>query len=123
MISVGRPVLIIVGVLFVMVAIGSTVTMRIQMRSAGRQGNRRQRLRYRSHIVSTRRLARQVAAAQREHAALIYPDPDRLWAIASTYARGWERRAGDGDFLCTRVRTGDDDLVAGMQSGGQMMPP
>src|SRR5882724_5312989 len=44
MITFGRPVLIIVGVLFVAVAIGTTVTMRIQMRNASRQGNRRQRL-------------------------------------------------------------------------------
>jgi DNA segregation ATPase FtsK/SpoIIIE, S-DNA-T family len=122
MITFGKPVLIIVGVLFVMVAIGSTVTMRIQMRSASRQGNRRQRLRYRSHLVSTRGVARQVAAAQREHAALIHPDPDRLWAIASAYDRVWERRSGDSDFLRIRVGTGDVDLVTGIQIGGKLDP-
>jgi DNA segregation ATPase FtsK/SpoIIIE, S-DNA-T family len=122
MITFGKPVLIIVGVLFVLVAVGSTVTMRIQMRSASRKGDRRQRLRYRSHLVSTRRVARQVAAAQREHAAQIHPDPDRLWAIASAYQRVWERRSSDGDFLRVRVGTGDGDLVTGVQIGGKLDP-
>ncbi|HMH93809.1 MAG TPA: type VII secretion protein EccCb [Streptosporangiaceae bacterium] len=122
MITFGKPVLIIVGLLFVMVAVGSTVTMRIQMRSASRKGNRRQRLRYSSHLVSTRDLAREVAAAQREQAALIHPDPDRLWAIASAYERVWERRSGDGDFLRIRVGTGDADLVTGVQIGGKLDP-
>ncbi len=122
MITFGRPVLIIVGVLFVLVAIGTTVTMRVQMRNTSRLANRRQRLRYHSHLVSTRGLARQVAAAQRSHSALIHPDPDRLWAIASTYDRVWERRSADGDFLQIRVGTGAADLVTGLRIGAKLDP-
>jgi S-DNA-T family DNA segregation ATPase FtsK/SpoIIIE len=122
MITFGKPVLIIVGVLFVLVAIGTTVTMRVQMRNTSRQANRRQRLRYRSHLVSTRGLARQVAAAQRTYSALIHPDPDRLWAIASTYDRVWERRSGDADFLQVRVGTGAAGLVTGIRIGARLDP-
>jgi ESX secretion system protein EccC len=122
MITFGKPVLIIVGVVFVLVAIGTTVTMRVQMRNASRHGGRRQRLRYRSHLVGARGYARQVAAAQREHSALVHPDPERLWAIASSYERVWERRAADGDFLRIRVGTGDADLVTGIRIGTKLDP-
>src|SRR5262245_19164430 len=54
MITFGRPILILVGVVFVAVAIGASVVMWFQMRSANRQGGRRQRLRYRSHLKDTR---------------------------------------------------------------------
>jgi DNA segregation ATPase FtsK/SpoIIIE, S-DNA-T family len=117
MITFGRPVLIIVGVLFVVVAIGTTVAMRFQMRSTGRKDNRRQRMRYRSHLASARDFARTVAGTQRLHAALVHPDPDRLWAIASAYQRVWERRPDDSDFLQIRVGTGDAELASRMQLG------
>ncbi len=122
MITFGRPVLIIVGVLFVLVAIGTSVAMRVQMRNASRQGNRRQSLRYRSHLAGARFLARQVAAAQREHSAVAHPDLERLWAIASTYERVWERRSGDSDFLHIRVGVGDAGLVTGIQLGTRLDP-
>jgi DNA segregation ATPase FtsK/SpoIIIE, S-DNA-T family len=122
MITFGRPVLIIVGVLFVAVAIGTTVTMRVQMRHASRMGNRRQGLRYRRHLAGARDFARVVGGAQRQHSALIHPDPDRLWAIACTYQRVWERRSEDPDFLCIRVGTGDADLATPIQIGSRLDP-
>ena len=122
MITFGRPVLIIVGVLFVAVAIGSTVAMRFQARDASRKGNRRQQMRYRSHLTGARHLARMAAATQRLHAALVHPGPDRLWAIASTYQRVWERRPGDPDFLRIRVGTGDAELVTAIQIGTRLDP-
>jgi ESX secretion system protein EccC len=122
MISFGRPLLIIVGMLFVAVAIGSSVAMAVQMRRTSRKGDRRQRLQYRSHLAEARGVARAVAAAQRQHSALIHPDPDRLWAIASTYLRVWERRSGDPDFLRIRVGIGEAGLVTGIQIGGRLDP-
>jgi S-DNA-T family DNA segregation ATPase FtsK/SpoIIIE len=122
MITFGRPVLIVVGMLFVVVAIGTTITMRIQMRNASQKGNRRQSLRYRSLLAGARDSARQVARAQRQNSALIHPDPDRLWAISSTYQRVWERRSDDPDFLRVRVGTGDADLVTPIQIGSRLDP-
>jgi S-DNA-T family DNA segregation ATPase FtsK/SpoIIIE len=122
MITFGRPMLIIIGVVFVLVAIGTTVTMRYQMRNASHKGNQRQRLRYRSHLSVTRRTAREVAAAQRLHSSLIHPDPDRLWAIASTYERVWERRPDDPDFLRIRVGVGNANLSAPLQIGTRLDP-
>jgi S-DNA-T family DNA segregation ATPase FtsK/SpoIIIE len=122
MISNGRPLLIIVGILFVVVSIGAGVMMRVQMRNASRQGNRRQRLRYQNHIVSTGAFAREVAAAQRQHSAVIHPDPERLWAIASAYQRVWERRLGDPDFLHVRVGLGAAGLVTPIEIDGQLDP-
>jgi len=115
MITFGRPVLIIVGVLFVIVAIGTTVTMRFQMARNGRKDNRRQRLRYRGHLASARDFARVVAARQRMNAALVHPDPDRLWALASACQRVWERRPDDSDFLQIRVGTGEAELATKLQ--------
>jgi len=117
MITFGRPVLIIVGVLFVVVAIGTTVATRFQMRSVGRKDSRRQRLRYRGHIAGVRDFARTVAASQRLRSALVHPEPDRLWAIASAYQRVWERRPDDSDFLQVRVGTGDAELASKIQIG------
>src|SRR5260370_4490680 len=122
MITFGRPVLIIIGVLFVVVAIGTTVTMRVQMRNTSRQGNRRQRLRYHSHLAGARVFARRVAAAQREHSALIHPAPERPWPIASPHQPVWEPRSGDPDFLRIRVGVGDAGLVPGRQLGTRLDP-
>jgi S-DNA-T family DNA segregation ATPase FtsK/SpoIIIE len=122
MITFGRPLLIIIGVLFVLVAIGTAVMMRTQMKTQSRQGNRKQRLRYRAHLSSTRRYVRDVALAQRMHSALIHPEPSRLWAIATTYERVWERRPDDPDFLRIRVGVGDADLSTPIQVGNKLDP-
>jgi S-DNA-T family DNA segregation ATPase FtsK/SpoIIIE len=122
MITFGRPLLIIIGVLFVLVAIGTTVAMRAQMRNASRQGSRRQRLRYRSHLTNARAYARDIASAQRLHSALVHPEPDRLWAVTANYERVWERRSEDPDFLRVRVGLGEVDLTTPIHIGPRLDP-
>src|SRR5262249_43558706 len=117
MITFGRPVLILVGVLFVLVAIGTTIAMRFQVRSASRKSNRRQRLRYRHRLAGVRDAARATTELQRLRAALVHPDPERLWAMATTRQRLWERRRTDPDFLKVRVGTGEAELAGGLQFG------
>ena len=122
MITFGRPMLIIIGVLFVLVAIGTTVAMRMQMRNAHRQGNRRQRLRYRAHLSNARAQAREIAAAQRMRAALVHPEPNRLWAVAANYEQVWERRPSDPDFLRVRIGVGEAELTTPIQIGNRLDP-
>jgi DNA segregation ATPase FtsK/SpoIIIE, S-DNA-T family len=122
MITFGRPLLIIIGIIFVVVSIGTTVTMRMQMRSASRQAGKRQRSRYRSVLTAVRARAREVAAAQRLHAALAYPEPDRLWGIVTTYERVWERRQSDPDFLRIAVGVGEASLSTPIQLGTRLDP-
>jgi len=122
MITFGRPVLIVIGVLFVVVAIGTTVATRAQSRSANRKGSRRRLQRYRAHLATSREYARQVAAAQRVHAALTYPDPQQQWAIAAALDRVWERRAADPDFLRLRVGAGRAPLRTPIQIGARLDP-
>ncbi len=122
MVSFGRPILIIVGIVFVAVSLGATIAMRVQARNANRRSDKRQRRRYRAHLAAVRVQARQVATAQRFHAALGHPEPARLWAIATAYERVWERRPDDPDFLQVRIGTGRAGLAAPMQIGSRTDP-
>src|SRR5215813_3681797 len=90
MITFGRPILIAVGILFVVTSVSVTVAMRFQTKKTSRRANRRQRARYRVGVHEARVHARTVAAAQRMIAALTHPDPERLWAIATSRERVWE---------------------------------
>src|SRR5258705_2036433 len=87
MISFGRPILIAVGILFVVVSIGVAIATRVQAKKTSRRANRRQRARYRAHLREARVHARMVAAGQRLIAALTFPDPEQLWAIATSRDR------------------------------------
>ncbi len=122
MITFGRPLLIIIGILFVAVAIGTTVAMRVQMRNASRDGVLRQRRRYRGHLREARSYTREIAAAQRMRAAVVHPDPDRVWAIAANRERVWERRRDDPDFLHVRIGLGDASLATPIQVGNRLDP-
>jgi S-DNA-T family DNA segregation ATPase FtsK/SpoIIIE len=122
MITFGNGMLILIGVLFVLVAIGTTVAMRMQMRGASRQANRRQRLSYQSHLANARVNAREVAAAQRAHSAFAHPDSRGLLSIATAYERVWERRPDNPDFLHVRVGLGTAALSTPIRLGGQLDP-
>jgi S-DNA-T family DNA segregation ATPase FtsK/SpoIIIE len=122
MITFGRPLLIIIGIIFVVVSIGTTVMMRMQMRGATRQAGKRQRTRYRGHLAAVGAQAREVAAAQRLHAALAHPEPERLWGIVTTYERVWERRQNDPDFLRIAVGVGEANLATPIQIGTRLDP-
>src|SRR4051794_23472316 len=65
MISYGKPLLIAVGILFVVGSVGAGLAMRYQMRNSSRTTRDRQRVRYLKHLAEVRQEARRVAAAQR----------------------------------------------------------
>ncbi|WP_031517961.1 type VII secretion protein EccC [Streptomyces sp. NRRL F-5123] len=107
----GRKLLILLGICFVVVSIGTTVAIRLQLRRSARRDKLRARDRYLAHLVEVRRAARQVAESQRVVAAWAYPSPYRLWAIATRRRRVWERRATDADFLSVCVGVGTAPLA------------
>lgn len=110
LISGGRKVLVLLGITFVVLSIGTTVGIRVQMQRNARKQKLQARDRYLAHLVEVRLAARQVASAQRAAAAWLYPSPYRLWAIANQRSRVWERRAADADFLRLRVGVGKAPL-------------
>lgn len=122
MISNGKPVLIIVGLAFVVGSVGAGLAMSHQMRSTKRKAKDRQRARYLDHLIEVRQAARQVAAGQRFAAAWIHPSPERLRAIACRRRRVWERRAADPDFLQVRLGLGQGPLAVPVQLGGRADP-
>ncbi|MEV5753776.1 type VII secretion protein EccCa [Actinoallomurus sp. NPDC052308] len=108
--SGGRKVLILMGICFVVLSIGTTVGIRLQMRGSARKDKLRARDRYLAHLVEVRKTAQEVAEAQRVVAAWTYPSPYRLWAIAARRRRVWERRITDADFLRVCVGVGTAPL-------------
>jgi S-DNA-T family DNA segregation ATPase FtsK/SpoIIIE len=122
MISNGKPVLIIVGLSFVLCSVGAGVLMSQRSRGGRRKTRDRQRARYLDHLAEVRQTARQVAADQRFAAAWVYPSPERLWAIARRRRRVWERRRADPDFLRVRLGLGQGPLAAPVQLSQRMDP-
>ncbi|MFG2525141.1 type VII secretion protein EccCa [Streptomyces sp. NPDC048527] len=110
MMSGGKKLLIMLGIAFVVLSIGATVAVRMQMRGQARKQKVRARDRYLDHLVEVRGEARQVAEAQRTVAAWQFPTPYRLWAIATQRRRVWERRITDVDFLTVSVGVGNAPL-------------
>jgi len=110
MIVEGKKTLIFLGICFVLVSVGVTLSVRMSM--SGRQRKTRIRARdlYLRHLVEVRQLARQVAEDQRTIAAWAHPSPYRLWAITTEGRRVWERRATDIDFLKLCVGVGKAPL-------------
>jgi S-DNA-T family DNA segregation ATPase FtsK/SpoIIIE len=122
MISFGRPVLIAVGALFVVTSVAVAITTRVQSKKTSRRANSRQRARYRAHLREARAHARMIAAGQRLVAALTFPDPEQLWAIATSRDRVWERRQDDPDFLHVRLGLGKATLATPIQLGAKLDP-
>ncbi|TSB19214.1 type VII secretion protein EccCa [Streptomyces sp. NBC_01525] len=106
MIVAGKKMLILLGISFVLLSIGLTFGVRMQMRGTQRKQRLGARDRYLEHLVEIRKTARQVASDQRTVAAWQHPSPHRLWAIARRRRRVWERRPSDPDFLQIRIGTG-----------------
>ncbi len=122
LITFGRPLLVVIGILFVVGSIGATMGMQWQIRRAARRTLRRKRQRYRRHLAQTRAHARRVAAHQRLLAAWTHPSPPRLWAIARTRTRVWERRQADADFLTVRLGIGEAELATPLQLNNRLDP-
>jgi S-DNA-T family DNA segregation ATPase FtsK/SpoIIIE len=111
MIVAGKKALIFVGIGFVLVSLGVTMSVRMSMRGKRRKVRIRARDLYVQHLSEVRRMARQVAEDQRVVAAWHYPSPYRLWALATDRRRVWERRPADPDFLSVCVGVGQAPLA------------
>jgi DNA segregation ATPase FtsK/SpoIIIE, S-DNA-T family len=106
MIVAGKKILILIGIAFVLMSIGTTVGVRMQMRGTQRKQRLRARDLYLEHLIEVRKGARQVASDQRLVSAWAHPSPYRLWSMAKRRHRVWERRQADPDFLRLRVGAG-----------------
>ncbi|MFB6892566.1 type VII secretion protein EccCa, partial [Kitasatospora sp. NPDC056327] len=122
MVMYHNPLMIALGVAFVLISIGATVAVRYQMRNANRQAKDRQRERYLRYLTEVKRTARQVADGQRLAAGWVHPSPERLWALAERRRRVWERRATDKDFLLVRLGQGHGALATPIQLGTRNDP-
>ncbi|MGW8378538.1 type VII secretion protein EccCa [Streptomyces sp. ODS28] len=111
MIANGKPWMILLGIAFVVLSVGVTIGVRMQLRAGRRRNQEQQREKYLEYLAGVRKETLRVAAAQRLAAVWRYPHPDRLWAIATRRRRVWERRPGDADFLHLRVGTGTTPLA------------
>ncbi|WP_329570762.1 hypothetical protein [Kitasatospora sp. NBC_01266] len=111
MIVAGKKMLILLGIAFVLLSVGVTVGVRMQLRGTQNKAKARARDRYLEHLIEVRRTARQVAADQRVVAAWQHPSPHRLRAIAARRRRVWERRVTDADFLKVRIGVGRAPLT------------
>src|SRR5882757_7046814 len=109
--SGGKKMLIVLGICFVVLSIGVTFGIRLQVRRSARRAKVQARDRYLAHLVEVRRVARRVAEDQRAVAAWAFPSPYRLWAIATQRRRVWERRVSDPDFLHVCVGVGNAPLA------------
>ena len=110
MIVAGKKTLIFLGIGFVLISLGVTISVRMSMRSKRRKVRIRARDLYLQHLAEVRQIARQVAEDQRVVAAWAFPSPYRLWAIATERRRVWERRPADQDFLEVCVGVGQAPL-------------
>ncbi|MFF2618374.1 type VII secretion protein EccCa [Kitasatospora sp. NPDC058046] len=122
MVMYRNPLLIALGVGFVLISIAATLAVRHQMRSATRQTKDRQRERYLRYLTDVKKTARQVADSQRLAAGWLHPSPERLWALAERRRRVWERRATDKDFLQLRLGQGQGPLATPIQLGTRNDP-
>jgi S-DNA-T family DNA segregation ATPase FtsK/SpoIIIE len=122
MLAYGRRRLIALAILFAVVAVASTVGMRLQSTHNEKRATLRQRSRYRTLLADTRARAREVASTQRMLAAWAHPAPDRLLAISESGRRVWERRQSDPDFLQVRLGVGSAQLSTPLQIGNRLDP-
>jgi DNA segregation ATPase FtsK/SpoIIIE, S-DNA-T family len=76
-----------------------------QVRSVKKR-RKRNRRKYRMYLTRVERDLGRDAGAQLAAADRLYPDHEKLWAMALSRASLWERRAADGDFLELRVGRG-----------------
>ena len=117
LVTMGRPILIVVAVVFVLVSVATTVGFRWQMNRTRERTAARQRRRYRHHLALVRREANTVAAHQRLLSEWAHPAPELLLGMATSRRRLWERRQTDQDFLLVRLGLGNATLATPLQLG------
>jgi S-DNA-T family DNA segregation ATPase FtsK/SpoIIIE len=101
-----RPLYIAASALFALSSVAMGVGMYLQQRGSQRRTITEQRHRYMVELEALRRAAVDTAARQHRSAEWTHPDPGRLWTLACSRARAWERRRGDADFLVARLGRG-----------------
>ncbi|MGW7576433.1 type VII secretion protein EccCa [Streptomyces sp. NPDC054765] len=111
MVTYGKVWMTVLGISFVVVSVGVTAVVRLQIRKGNRRTKNLQGKRYLEYLAETRKQAITVAAQQRAAAAWRHPSPERLWALATGRRRVWERRMADDDFLKLRLGTGSGPLA------------
>lgn len=111
MVAYGKAWMILLGFAFVVVSVGITIGVRMQLRSSRRRNQFRQRERYLEYLAGVRKRAQLSRVGQQAADAWRHPHPERLWAIATQRRRVWERRPGDTDFLQLRLGTGTVPLA------------
>jgi S-DNA-T family DNA segregation ATPase FtsK/SpoIIIE len=122
LISYQKPLLIVLGIGFVVLSVLSTVAIRWQMMHAQDSATRRQGERYLEVLAEVRGQARAVGAATRLSAVVKNPSPSRLLPLVVGRRRTWERRPGDPDFLRVRVGAGRGPLGGGIDLAGRVDP-
>jgi DNA segregation ATPase FtsK/SpoIIIE, S-DNA-T family len=122
LISYQRPVLIALGVGFLVLSVGVTAAVRWQSRRSTSGTFRAQRERYLDMLAAARATARAAALAARRSAAVRQPSVPRLLGLVARRRRIWERRGGDPDFLRIRVGVGRGVLGGGVELTGRLDP-
>ncbi|MET9557236.1 type VII secretion protein EccCa [Streptomyces sp. NPDC006645] len=122
MVAYGRAWMILLGFAFVIVSVGITIGVRMQMRGSRRRNQFRQRERYLEYLAGVRKRALLSRIGQQAADAWLHPHPERLWAIATQRRRVWERRPGDKDFLRLRLGTGTVPLADALRIPEQSDP-
>jgi DNA segregation ATPase FtsK/SpoIIIE, S-DNA-T family len=122
LISYQRPVLIALGVGFLVLSVGVTAAVRWQSRRSTSGTFRVQRERYLDMLAAARATARAAAGAARRSAAVRQPSVPRLLGLVARRRRIWERRGSDPDFLRIRVGTGRGVLGGGVELTGRLDP-
>lgn len=122
MVAYGRAWMILLGIAFVVVSVGITIGVRMQLRAGRRRNQFRQRERYFEYLAGIRKQVLHTRAAQRAADTWRHPHPDRLWAMATRGRRVWERRPGDQDFLHLRLGTGTVPLARSLHQHEQHDP-
>ncbi|MGH2846966.1 MAG: hypothetical protein ACRDL0_13265, partial [Thermoleophilaceae bacterium] len=82
------------------------VLIRWSQNRSVKKRRKRNRRKYRMYLTRVERDLARDAGAQLAAADRLYPDHEKLWAMAMSRASLWERRASDGDFLELRVGRG-----------------
>ncbi|MGW4734919.1 type VII secretion protein EccCa [Streptomyces shenzhenensis] len=122
MVAYGKAWMILLGFAFVVVSVGITIGVRMQLRSSRRRNQFRQRERYLEYLAGVRKRAQLSRVGQQAADAWRHPHPERLWAIATQRRRVWERRPGDTDFLQLRLGTGTVPLADALRVPEQSDP-
>ncbi len=122
MVAYGKAWMILLGFAFVVVSVGITIGVRMQLRGSRRRNQFRQREQYLEYLSGVRKRALLAKVGQQAADAWRHPHPERLWAIAHQRRRVWERRPGDSDFLQLRLGTGTVPLADALQVPEQKDP-